>query len=145
MSKPLAFIVVLAAATAFAELSPEDIATIQREQQKASDAIDAKYAGKGKLSAADLRALSKEKAAAERSVLDAHGVRPGDWVKASSKLSSDDRAKVEATKKSLADKDEAAAKKGDGKQGKEVVIEKGGEANEAAAMDKKLGLGAGKK
>lgn len=144
MSKPLVFAVVLAATTAFADLSPEEIATIQREQQKASDAIDARYAGKGKLSAADLRAMSKEKAAAERSVLDSHGVRPGDWVKASSKLSSDDRAKVEATKKSLADKDEAA-KKSDGKQGKEVVIEKGGEVNEAAEMDKKLGLGAGKK
>jgi hypothetical protein len=145
MSKVLVVAVLLAAATALADLAPEEIATIQREQQKASDAIDAKYAGKGKLSAADLRAMSKEKAAAERSVLDAHGVRPGDWVKASSKLSSDDRAKVEATKKSLADKDEAAAKKSDGKQGKEVVIEKGGEVNEAAEMDKKLGLGAGKK
>ncbi|MBL8922158.1 MAG: hypothetical protein JNJ54_25130 [Myxococcaceae bacterium] len=144
MSKPLVLVVLLAAVTALADLSPEEIATIQREQQKASDSVDAKYAGKGKLSAAELRAMSKEKAAAERSVLDAHGVKAGDWVKASSKMSSDDRAKVEATKKSLADKDEAA-KKADARQGKEVVIEKGGEVNEAAEMDKKLGLGAGKK
>lgn len=132
------------AVPALADLSPEEIAAIQQEQQKATDAIEAKYAGKGKLSAADLRALSKEKAAAERSVLDARGVKAGDWVKASSKMSADDRAKVEATKKALTAKDEAAAKKSDGKQGKEVVIEKNG-VNEAAEMDKQLGLGAGKK
>jgi len=42
---------------------------------------------------------------------------------------------------------EAAAKKGaDAKAGgKEIVIEKAGEVNEAAEMDKQLGLGAGKK
>lgn len=135
----------LALAFAFpvlADVSPEEVANIQTEQAKATQAIDDKYAAKGKLSAADLRAMSKEKAAAERSVLDAHGVKPGEWVKASSKMSADDRAKVEATKKALTAKEEAA-KKGAEKGAKEVVIEKG-EVNEAAEMDKKMGLGAGK-
>jgi hypothetical protein len=139
-----ALVVLVVAAPALADLSPDDIAAIQLEQAKATQAIDDKYAGKGKLSASDLRAMSKEKAAAERSVLDSRGVKPGEWVKASSKMNADDRAKVEATKKAASDK-EAAAKKGDAKAGKEVVIEKGGEVNEAAEMDKKLGLGAGKK
>ena len=47
-----------------ADVSPEEVATIQTEQAKATQAIDDKYAAKGKLSAADLRAMSKEKAAA---------------------------------------------------------------------------------
>ncbi len=141
-----ALVVLCSAAPALADLSPDDIAAIQLEQAKATQAIDDKYAGKGKLSASDLRAMSKEKAAAERSVLDSRGVKPGDWVKASSKMNADDRAKVEATKKAASDK-EAAAKKGpDAKAGgKEIVIEKAGEVNEAAEMDKKMGLGAGKK
>jgi hypothetical protein len=148
MSKLRAAVLVslCSALPALADISPDDIAAIQLEQAKATQAIDDKYAGKGKLSASDLRAMSKEKAAAERAVLDSRGVKPGDWVKASSKMNSDDRAKVEATKKAATDK-EAAAKKGpDAKAGgKEVVIEKAGAVNEAAEMDKKMGLGAGKK
>ena len=141
----VALVVLVGAAPAFADLSPEEVAAIQTEQAKATQAIDDKYAGKGKLSASDLRAMSKEKAAAERSVLDARGVKPGEWVKASSKMNADDRAKVEATKKAANDKEAAAKKSADAKPGEEIVIEKAGEVNEAAEMDKKMGLGAGKK
>ncbi len=139
----LAALALVIAVPVLADVSPEEVANIQTEQAKANQAIDDKYAAKGKLSAADLRAMSKEKAAAERSVLDAHGVKAGEWVKASAKMSADDRAKVEATKKALTAKEEAA-KKGAEKGPKEVVIEKN-EVNEAAEMDKKMGLGAGKR
>lgn len=138
----LAALALVIAVPVLADVSPEEVANIQTEQAKANQAIDDKYAAKGKLSAADLRSMSKEKAAAERAVLDAHGVKAGEWVKASSKMNADDRAKVEATKKALTAKDDAA-KKGAEKGPKEVVIEKN-EVNEAAEMDKKMGLGAGK-
>lgn len=141
-----ALVVLCFAAPALADISPDDIAAIQLEQAKATQAIDDTYAGKGKLSANDLRAMSKEKAAAERAVLDSRGVKASDWVKASSKMNADDRAKVEATKKAASDKEAAAKKSADAKAGgKEIVIEKAGAVNEAAEMDKKLGLGAGKK
>lgn len=142
----VALVVLVGAAPAFADLSPEEVAAIQTEQAKATQAIDDKYAGKGKLSAIDLRAMSKEKAAAERAVLDGRGVKPGEWVKASARLSAEDRATVDATKKALSAKEAAAKKSGDAKAGpKDVTIDQGGEVNEAAEMDKKLGLGAGKK
>lgn len=137
----------LVATGARAELSPEEVAKIQREQAKARDAVTEKYKGKDKLSAAELRAQSKELAEAERSVLDAHNVKAGDWVKASAKMSTDDRAKVDAAKKQMTAEEEAAAKKAAAKKEMkpgEVTIETG-EKNEAAEMDKAMGLGKKKK
>lgn len=139
------FVVVLSlvSSVALAQLSPEEVATIQREQAKARDAVVEKYKGKDKLSAAELRAQSKELAAAERGVLDAHNVKAGDWVKASAKMSNDDRAKVDAVKKQLTADEEAAAKKADAKKEVkpgEVIIETDGK-NEAAEMDKAMGFG----
>jgi hypothetical protein len=134
----------LATLPALAEVSPDEAAKIQREQGKARDAVMEKYKGKDKLSAADLRQQSKELAEAERSVLQSHGVSPGDWVKATARMNTDDRAKVEAAKKQMKADEEAAAKKGaEPKTGKpgEVVIEKGNEKNEAAEMDRAMGFG----
>lgn len=142
-----ALIVVLSmlSTIAWAELSTDEVAKIQREQAKARDAVNEKY--KGKLSAAEVRAQAKELAEADRAVLDAHNVKAGEWVKASAKMSSDERAKVEAAKKQLTAEEEAAAKKADAKKETkpgEVVIETG-EKNEAAEMDKAMGLGKKKK
>jgi hypothetical protein len=123
---------------AFAELSPDDIAAIQSEQAKAVAAVEEKY--KGKSSPADLRARMKETAAAERAVLDARGVKQAEWVRASATLSADERAAVEAKKK-------AAEPKADGakKQAGAPAAQQDADAAEAAAMDKKMGLGSGKK
>ena len=133
------------------ELSTAEVAKIQTEQAAAAAAIDEKY--QGKTSAADLKAMTREKAAAERAVLDSHGVSPGAFIKASTQLSRDERAELEAEKKALQARQEAAKKdkngKADGKADSKVVVEKGAGAdqhkNEAAEMDRQMGLGAGKK
>lgn len=141
MRRLLVVVVLVAAVRAQAELSPEDVAAIQRDQAKATQAVEDKYPGKR--SAADLRALSKEKAAAERAVLEARGVKPGEWARAAATLSADERAAVEATKKALDQQEERAAK-GASKPAKAPAVDKSG-ANEAAELDKKLGLGPGAK
>ncbi len=143
----LASLLTLCAAALAGELTTAEVAKIQTEQAAAAAAIDEKY--QGKTSAADLKAMTREKAAAERAVLDSHGVSPGAFIKASTQLSRDERAELEAEKKALQARQEAAQKDKNGKADSKVVVEKGAGAaqdkNEAAEMDRQMGLGAGKK
>jgi hypothetical protein len=129
------------------EVSTAEVAKIQTEQAAAAAAIDEKY--QGKTSAADLKAMTKEKAAAERAVLESHGVSPAAFIKASTQLSRDERAELDAEKKTLKAKQDDAKKGKSGKADAKVAVEKGAGAdqdrNEAAEMDRQMGLGAGKK
>ena len=135
----------LVAATAFADPpTPEQVAKIQHDVQKAQDEVDKKYQGR-QLSAEERKQQIKDRGAAEGTVLEKAGVDRKEYARASAKLSKDDRAAVESEKVKLEKKD-----KGDGKSGsKEVVIEKGGQpatdADEAAAMDRAAGYGKKKK
>lgn len=146
MHRALALVCTLATLSALADVAPEEAAKIQREQAKAREAVMEKYKGKDKLSAAELRQQSKDLAEADKAVLQAHGVAAGDWVKATAKMSADDRAKVDAAKKQMTAEEEAAAKKASDKKtapgkGGDIVIEKGSDTNEAAEMDRAMGLG----
>jgi hypothetical protein len=127
--------------------SPEDVAKIQFEQQKANADIDKKYGNKkpSELSNDERREMMKEKAAAERDVLDKHGVSAKDFARTQAKQSLDDRAKTRDANDKL-QKDASAKKPAADDNG--VIIEKGnGSANpdsdaaEAAAMDKASGYG----
>jgi hypothetical protein len=138
------------------DLTPEKRAKLQRDQQKASEAVDKKYGNKkpSELSSEERKSLMQEKQAAEREVLEKAGVDPKAYARSGSKMSREEKANTDAASKDLevkeaaAEKD-AAAKKAGGK--KEVVIEKNGksagdpEVNEAAEMDKARNLGKGKK
>lgn len=139
------------------DLTPEKRAKLQREQQKAAEAVEKKYGNKkpSELSPDERRSQLKEKAAAQRDVLEKAGVDPKDFARSGSKLSREEKANTDAAAKDLEAKEAADAKAGDGKKAaggkKEVVIEKNGKTtqggepvNEAAEMDKELGLKKGK-
>jgi hypothetical protein len=128
----------LVAVPALAGLSPDDIAAIQQEQAKAAAAVEDKY--KDKTSPSDLRAKMKESAAAQRAVLDARGVKPAEWARASATMSAETRAAVEAKKKASEPKAEAGKK-----PGAASTAQQDADAAEAAAMDQTMGLGTGKK
>lgn len=137
------------------ELTPQNMAKIQSEQKKASEAIDKKYGNKkpSELTPDERRAMQKEKGESERAVLDKHGVDPKSFAKAGAKMGREDRAANEAATQDLERQDAQAktAPAADSKKGgkKEIVIEKDGKSsepvNEAAEMDKAAGLGRGKK
>lgn len=161
----LALATLCAAATAFAgdDLSPDQRAKLLNDQKKAGAAVEKKYGNKkpSELSPDERRSLAKEKADAEKEVLEKAGVDPKEFARSTMKMGRDEKADTDAAQKKLeqADKDAAAAggtaKDGkDAKKGgkKEIVIEKNGKVeggdpavNEAAEMDKAQGLGRGKK
>ncbi len=142
----------LAALVCHAEdLTPAKRAKIQRDQQKAAEAVDKKYGNKkpSELSSDERKAAMQERAAAERDVLEKAGVDPKEFARSGSKMTREEKASTDAASKDL-EAQEAAAPKDAKKSGKkEVVIEKNGagagpEVNEAAEMDKQMGLGKGK-
>lgn len=146
----------LAACVAHADdLTPEKRAKLQHDQQKAAEAVEKKYGNKkpSELSSDERKSLMKEKAAAEREVLEKAGVDSKEFARSGSKMSREEKANTDAAGRDLEAKEAAAAKeagtkKPDGK--KEIVIEKDGKSagdpavNEAAEMDKAQGLGKGK-
>lgn len=126
--------------------SPEDMAVIQHDIDKATSDVDKKYSGK-ELSSDEKKQQIKERAAAERAVLEKKGVNGKDFARAQATMSKDDRAANKAAGAELEKKDKAAADAPKG-GGKEIVIEKGGagaepksDEDEAAAMDRAQGLG----
>lgn len=127
--------------------SPEDLAKIQYEQEKAAADVEKKYGDKkpSELSPEERRAMIKERAAAEREVLDKHGVDPKEYARAQAKQSVDDRARQRAAAEKLKkDGDAKPAQKKD-----EVIIERGhtpeSDAEEAAAADRAAGFNKKKK
>jgi hypothetical protein len=141
--RTLALVLMLAAGAAHADPpSAEELAKLQHDVQQATDEVDKRYAGK-ELSQDDRKQQLKERAAAEKAVLEKAGVDKKDYVKASAKQSREDRAAVAAEKEKLDQKDKAGASADKGGQ-KEIVVEKGGKKEmtpeeEAAAMDKAKG------
>lgn len=139
------------------DITPEKRAQLQRDQAKAAAAVEKKYGNKkpNELSADERRSLTRERAEAEKEVLDKAGVDSKEFARSGARQSREDRASTEAAAKEL-DAKEAAAAKGDGKKAaggkKEIVIEKNGKTtqggepvNEAAELDKQMNLGTGKK
>jgi hypothetical protein len=127
--------------------SPDEVAKIQFDQEKANADIDKKYGNKkpSELSNDERREMMKEKAAAERDVLDKHGVSAKDYARTQAKQSLDDRAKTRDANDKL-QKDAAAKKPAADNNG--IIVEKGNgsgnpdsDAAEAAAMDKASGYG----
>lgn len=152
------------AVTAFAgdDLTPDQRAKLLNEQKKAGAAVEKKYGNKkpSELSSDERKSLAKEKADAEREVLEKAGVDPKEFARSTMRMGRDEKADTDAAQKKLEQQDKAAEASGGGKDGKdakkggkkEIVIEKngkveggGGEVNEAAEMDKAQGLGKGKK
>jgi hypothetical protein len=98
---------------AIARLSPQEIAAVERDQEKARLAVDAKYGNRtlGELSADERRAQAKDLAEAQRTVLERHNVQAHEWALTKARQS---RADQEAEKQAalaleLAEQERAAA------------------------------------
>jgi hypothetical protein len=134
----------LVIAFALSQSSPEDVAKLQHDVSQATAAVDKKYEGRA-LTPEERKQQVKERAAAEREVLDKAGVSAKDFARASAKQSKADREATQAAADRLSKQDSAAKQKADGAPG-EVVIEKGGQGEltpeeEAKAMDQAAGFG----
>ncbi|PZR13570.1 MAG: hypothetical protein DI536_12540 [Archangium gephyra] len=109
------------------ELSLQQKAQIERDNDKAQAEVDKKYGNRpvNQLSADERRSIMKEKAAAEQKVLDKHGISPQEWVKTTQKIPPKEWEDRKAAKKQLEEKEaadaEAAKKGGD----KEVEVQRG--------------------
>ena len=111
--RPLILAAALASLTAHAgdDLNPENMAKIQSEQTKASEAVDKKYGNKkaSELSPDERKAMSREKGEAERAVLDKHGVDSKSFARANAKMSREDRSATDAAAKNIEKKDAEAS------------------------------------
>lgn len=110
-----------------AQLDPAEIARIEAEQQDAAAAIEKKYGGRSgkELSLEERKAQADERAAAERAVLEQHGVSPKDWVKANARQSRDDREAVKAESEKLARAKADAQKAKAAEPPKEIPVQRG--------------------
>ncbi|MBX7098470.1 MAG: hypothetical protein K1X89_12205 [Myxococcaceae bacterium] len=110
-----------------AQLDPAEIARIDAEQKDAAAAIEKKYGGRtGKeLSLEERKAQADERAAAERAVLEQHGVSPKDWVKANARQSCDDREAVKAESEKLARAKAEAQKPKPAEPPREIPVQRG--------------------
>jgi hypothetical protein len=122
-------VALLAQAALAAELTPQQLALIKREEQKALDQVNAAHGDKkpSELSSEERRQIIEEQQKASREVLERYGVSPKDYAKASANMAGGQRAQVEAEERALAAKEEqerraAAAKKA---EPSEPVIEYG--------------------
>src|SRR5688572_28366990 len=112
MRAPLLLYVVATAVWA-ADLTPESVAKIDREQKKANDAIDKKYGNKkpSELSSAERREIIKERGEAEKAVLEKAGVDPKEYTKYTAKMNREDRVATKAAAEKLEQQEKDAAAK----------------------------------
>jgi hypothetical protein len=114
-----------------AELTPERVAEIKRDEQKALDKVNESHGNKkySQMSNAERRQVAKEQEAATKEVLAKHGVDAKEYARYSAKLSRDDQGRVKTAEKAIetreakekADRDTKAKSE----QDKGVVIEHG--------------------
>ncbi len=122
---------VLSSSLAFAEVTPEKAASIERERQKALDDIAKKYGNKkpSELSNDERRAKMTEESEAMNKVLDKAGVSAKEYSKFEATASNGERQAAKAAgaameKKETDEKAAAAKAAADAKKAPEIIIEK---------------------
>ncbi|MBL8915862.1 MAG: hypothetical protein JNM17_34505 [Archangium sp.] len=141
----LCSVCLLASFAVAGDLSLDELARIQSEQNKAKDAIAKKYGDKP--SGEQRRQMVKEQQEAAKAVLDKAGVKQADFVRATARAGAND---VDNAVKEIDKADAAKKKAGDSKAapasgaGKNAVDQAADDQAAAAAMDKEMKQG-GKK
>lgn len=140
----LCSVCLLASFAVAGDLSLDELARIQSEQNKAKDAIARKYGDKP--SGEQRRQMVKEQQEAAKAVLDKAGVKQADFVRATARAGAND---VDNAVKEMDKADAAKKKAGDSKApaagaGKNAVDQAADDQAAAAAMDKEMKQG-GKK
>lgn len=121
------------------EMSLQEKAQVERDNDKAQAEVDKKYGNRpvNQLSPDERRAIMKDKAAAEQKVLDKHGLTPQQWVKTTQKIQPKEWEDRKAVKKQLEEKEKAdaeAAKKGGDK---EIEVQRGISDEKPVTLDEK--------
>jgi hypothetical protein len=137
------------AAPAFADddLTPEKTAKIEREKNKALEAVDKKYGNRksSEMSSDERREVIRERAAAENEVLEKNNVSPKAYVSYTAHMNKEDRAATKAADAKLEEKEKqaAAAKKDKETQGgpKEIQVQRGFNDNNPVVLEEKQGNG----
>ncbi len=131
------------AAAGAAELTPADVAKVEREQRKAVQAVDKAHGNRkhSEMTSAERATVIHEQAEAAQAVLDKKGIDRKELAGRTAKLSREEQAQVKAETASLEAKDTRAPAPAE-----LVPVEKGlpesergvEGANEAAALDRNL-------
>jgi hypothetical protein len=92
------------------ELTPEQIAKIQREEKAAEAKVQAAHGNKksSELSADERRQMIREQQKASQEVMDKNGVSPKDYARQTARMGPKGNAEVAAAKKALEAKEQAA-------------------------------------
>lgn len=112
-----------------ADEPPSREAVIEREQQKAQAAVNAKYGNKKptELSPEEREQLDKDQADAHKAVLEKNGIDPKQWARDSLKRGRAEYAKIQEQVKELAAKEKAAEekKKAEANAPQEIQVQRG--------------------
>ncbi len=135
-------------APAFADddLTPEKAAKIDHETNKALDAVDKKYGNRksSELSSDERREVIRERAAAEREVLEKNDTKPADYVRYTGKMNREDRAATKAAGAKIEEKEKAAAAEKEKEKEKaagpkEIPIQRGFNDDHPVVLEEKQG------
>jgi hypothetical protein len=138
---------VAVAALLLADLSPEQLAKVQHDRDKAMADVSKKYGDKkpSELSQDERRDMIKDQREAESRVLDENGVDPKEVARYEARLSLDDRAATKAAKQKIEEKEkrDAEEKEKKSKEGSgEIPIQRGFNDNNPVVLEEKQGNGA---
>jgi hypothetical protein len=135
----------LVASLLLAELSPEQLAKVQHERDKAMADVAKKYGGKqsSELSQDERREMIKEQRDAESRVLEKAGVDPKEIARYEARLSLDDRAATKAAKQQIEEKEKReAAEKEKKSEPQEIPIQRGFNDSNPVTLEEKTKDGA---
>ncbi len=133
----------LAVAAAAEPISAERAATIERDQKKAQKAVAEKYGNKkpSELTQDERREMIREQLAADREVLEKHGISAKDWARHEISQSREERAEQKAAAEKLEADEKAAAEKAEKEKSakKEIEIQRGFSDDDPVVLDEKEG------
>lgn len=129
------------------DLNPEKAAKIERETDKALKAVDKKYGNKksSELTSDERKEVIKERAAAEREVLEKNNVDVKAYTNYTSRQSRDERAATKQAgealdaKEKAAEADKAKEKEKEAAGPKEIPIQRGGAGKDPIVMEETAG------
>lgn len=124
------------------ELNPQTAAAIAREQAKAQAKVGEKYGNRksSELSTDERRQMIKDQAAAEKEVLDKHGLDPRDWARYEARQGRAEREAQQQAEKALADQEQAEAAKAKAPQEpQEIPVQRGFNDQNPVVLDEQAG------
>lgn len=118
----------LALAQEDAELTPEKVAAIRRDEQQAAAKVNAEYGNRkpSEMSQEERRQAIQKQEAASAATLDKHGVSAKDYARYTARMTPDDNERAKAEEKRLEDQAaQAAAQKQKPAEDEEVHVQQG--------------------